>query len=58
MNNSTKSGIMSNTNKSKQINELFDLDLKSHSKTKQYSTFFDFKMVFSLYAKRTPNILE
>ena len=35
-------GIMSNTNRSKQINKLFDLDLKSHFNTKQYSTLFDF----------------
>ena len=42
MNNSTKSGYMSNTNRSKQINKNFDLDLKSHFNTKQYSTLFDF----------------
>ena len=43
MNNSTKSGIMSNINRSREKNKLFDLDQKSHFNTKQYSTLFDFK---------------
>ena len=43
MNNSNKSGSMSNTNRSIEKNKLFDFDLKSHFNKKQYSTLFHFK---------------
>ena len=49
-------GIMSNTNRSKQINTLFDFRLKSHLNTKQYLTLFNFKKDIYFVCKYQCNV--